>query len=191
MTDATTGAGKRRRITMERTFDAPIEDVWELWTTKEGIESWWGPEGFTVTVHAIDLRPGGEMRYEMRATAPDVVEGMKRMGMPLATEARLTYREIAPHRRLAYLHAADFVPGVAAYDIATEVELFTGRYRRPDGGDRRRHARRAVDRDGRQGMGEPARQGGARPGRRAKQENDDEESAMSRPIPLSIASGTN
>jgi uncharacterized protein YndB with AHSA1/START domain len=125
MTDATTGAAKRRRITMERTFDAPIEDVWELWTTKEGIESWWGPEGFTVTVHAIDLRPGGEMRYEMRATAPDVVEGMKRMGMPVATEAHLTYREIAPHRRLAYDHVADFVPGVAAYDIATEVKLFT------------------------------------------------------------------
>ena len=36
-----------RRITMERTFAAPMEDVWELWTTKEGIESWWGPEGFT------------------------------------------------------------------------------------------------------------------------------------------------
>jgi hypothetical protein len=46
------------------------------------------------------------------------------MGLPLATEARLIYREISPHRRLAYDHVADFVPGVAAYDIATEVELF-------------------------------------------------------------------
>jgi uncharacterized protein YndB with AHSA1/START domain len=125
MNAATTGPGKRRRITMERTFDAPIEDVWDLWTTKEGLESWWGPEGFTVTVHAIDLRPGGEMRYAMRATAPDVVEGMKRMGMPLVTEARLTYAEISPRQRLAYVHVADFVPGVAAYDIATEVKLFT------------------------------------------------------------------
>jgi uncharacterized protein YndB with AHSA1/START domain len=112
---------KRRRITMERTFDAPIEDVWELWTTKEGLESWWGPEGFSVEVHAIDLRVGGEMRYAMRATAPEVVEGMKRMGLPLVTESRLTYTEISPHRRLAY-----FVPGVAAYDVATEVELAAG-----------------------------------------------------------------
>ncbi|HEX3905868.1 MAG TPA: SRPBCC domain-containing protein [Polyangia bacterium] len=117
---------KRRRITMERTFDAPIEDVWELWTTKEGLESWWGPEGFSVEVHAIDLRVGGEMRYAMRATAPEVVEGMKRMGLPLVTESRLTYTEISPHRRLAYLHLADFVPGVAAYDVATEVELAAG-----------------------------------------------------------------
>lgn len=125
MSDPTTGAAKRRRITMERTFDAPIEDVWALWTTKEGIESWWGPEGFTVTVQAIDLRVGGSMRYEMRATAPGIIEGMKRMGLPVVTEARLTYREIAPHRRLAYDHLADFVPGVAAYDIATEVKLFS------------------------------------------------------------------
>jgi hypothetical protein len=32
----------KRRITIERTFQAPIEDIWDLWTTKEGIESWVG-----------------------------------------------------------------------------------------------------------------------------------------------------
>ena len=36
MTKATIGAGQRRRITMERTFAAPMEDVWELWTTEGG-----------------------------------------------------------------------------------------------------------------------------------------------------------
>src|SRR5207344_676779 len=36
----------RRMITIERTFNAAIEDVWALWTTADGIESWWGPEGF-------------------------------------------------------------------------------------------------------------------------------------------------
>ncbi len=36
----------KRRITIERTYQASIEDVWELWTTKEGIESWWGPGRF-------------------------------------------------------------------------------------------------------------------------------------------------
>jgi uncharacterized protein YndB with AHSA1/START domain len=117
---------KPKTITFERTFDAPIEDVWELWTTKDGVESWWGPEGFRVEVHAIDPRPGGEMRYAMIASAPDVIDWMNRAGMPLVTEAKLTYRELAPRRRLAYLHAVDFVPGVAAYDVETVVELFTG-----------------------------------------------------------------
>ena len=125
MTDATTSPAKRPRITMERTFDAPIEDVWDLWTTKEGLESWWGPEGFTVTVHAIDLRVGGELRYAMRPIADAQIEFMKRAGLPPVTEARLTYREIAPLRRLAFVHRADFVPGVAAYDVETEVDLTT------------------------------------------------------------------
>jgi hypothetical protein len=48
---------------------------------------------------------------------------MKKAGMPLTTEARLTYDEIAPPRRLAYTHLADFIPGVAPYGVATLVEL--------------------------------------------------------------------
>ena len=35
---------RNARITIERTYRASVEDVWDLWTTKEGIESWWGPE---------------------------------------------------------------------------------------------------------------------------------------------------
>ena len=30
----------RRRITLERTYKASLQDVWDMWTTKEGIESW-------------------------------------------------------------------------------------------------------------------------------------------------------
>jgi uncharacterized protein YndB with AHSA1/START domain len=127
MTNAKTEpAGPRARIVMERTFDASIAEVWALWTTKDGFEAWWGPEGFGVDVHAIDLRPGGEMRYAMKAVAPEQVAAMRQMGMPLVTEVRLTYTEIVPHRRLAYVHRADFIPGVAPYDVATSVELHEG-----------------------------------------------------------------
>jgi uncharacterized protein YndB with AHSA1/START domain len=113
----------RRRITMERTFQAPIEDVWELWTTREGIESWWGPDGFRVEVRSLDLRPGGELRYAMIATGPQQIAFMKQAGMPLVSETRLTFREVAPPRRLAYDHEADFIPGVAPYGVAYLVEL--------------------------------------------------------------------
>lgn len=122
MTDTTT-AGRRRQIALERTFDATLEEVWALWTTEDGVESWWGPEGFAVTVHVLDLRAGGEMRYAMRATGAPQIAAMKRAGMPLVTEGKLTYREISPRRRLTYVHAVDFVPGVAAYDVETAVEL--------------------------------------------------------------------
>ena len=95
--------GPRRRITLERTYQAAIEDVWDLWTTKQGIESWWGPDGFEVKVRSIDLRPGGELRYAMTAVGPLQVQFMTKAGVPLTTEARITYTEILAHRRLAYL----------------------------------------------------------------------------------------
>jgi uncharacterized protein YndB with AHSA1/START domain len=116
----------KRRITIERTYQASIEDVWDLWTTKDGIESWWGPEGFTVKVRKLDLRPGGALEYAMTATALEQIEFMKGAGMPLTTEARLIYKEVAPRRRLAYEHLADFIPGVEPYTVASIVELQPG-----------------------------------------------------------------
>lgn len=113
----------RRRITLERTFKAPIEDVWALWTTPRGVESWWGPEGFSVTVQSMDLQVGGQLRYTMTATAAPQIGFMKQHGMPLSTLATITYTEIEPLRRLGYQHRVDFVPGVTAYDTGTLVEL--------------------------------------------------------------------
>jgi uncharacterized protein YndB with AHSA1/START domain len=95
-TAAAVKASKKRQITLERTYQASPKDVWDLWTTRDGIESWWGPEGFAVRVRKLDLRPGGELRYAMTAVGPDQVEFMKHAGMPLTTEARLTYDAIAP-----------------------------------------------------------------------------------------------
>jgi uncharacterized protein YndB with AHSA1/START domain len=113
----------KRQIAIERTFKTSAQDVWDLWTTKDGIESWWGPDGFEVMVRKLDLRPGGQLRYAMTAIAPAQVEFMKQAGMPLTTEALATYTEIAPNKRLAYTHLVDFVPGVAPYDVATVLEL--------------------------------------------------------------------
>lgn len=116
--------GPRRKITIERTYEAAIGDVWDLWTTRDGIESWWGPDGFQVIVRTIDLRPGGQLLYTMTAVGPQQVEFMKRAGLSLTTEARLTYNEIVVRRRLAYVHLADFIPGVEPYDVATTVDLY-------------------------------------------------------------------
>ncbi len=119
-------AAPRRRITLERTYPSPIEDVWDLWTTTDGIESWWGPEGFSVKVRKLDLRPGGVLEYAMTATAPAQVEFMKRAGMPLSTDVRITLTEVVAPRRLAYTTLADFIPGVEPYPVETVVELHPG-----------------------------------------------------------------
>lgn len=113
----------RSKLTLERTFDASIDEVWELWTTKEGIQLWWGPEGFSVVVNELDLRPGGELFYEMSATRAEEIEYMTQAGMPLTTEHRLTFTTVEPPRRLAYTDLADFIPGVEPYEVNTMVEL--------------------------------------------------------------------
>jgi uncharacterized protein YndB with AHSA1/START domain len=114
----------RRTITIERTFKATVEEVWDLWTTKNGIESWWGPEGFVTEVRKIDLRPGGELDYNMIAVAPEQIEFLKKAGMAATTPTQVTYTEVVPHRRLAYRSRADFIPGVDPYEVMTTVELF-------------------------------------------------------------------
>jgi uncharacterized protein YndB with AHSA1/START domain len=114
----------RAQFSVKRVYDASIEEAWALWTTKSGIESWWGPEGFEVAVTSLDLRDaGGELVYQMTATAPQQVAFMKQAGMPLMTECKVTYVEVSSPRRLAYKTLTDFVPGIEPYEVATVVEL--------------------------------------------------------------------
>jgi uncharacterized protein YndB with AHSA1/START domain len=120
----TMSSGPRRKVTLERTFRASIEEVWDLWTTKEGLESWWGPDGFAVNVLKLDLRPGGELLYTMTAVGSDQIEFMKKAGMPLTTKTHVTFTDVVPPQRLAYTTLADFIPGVEPYPAGTAVELF-------------------------------------------------------------------
>jgi len=119
----TSASASRPKIRLERTFQVSAKEVWELWTTKEGLESWWGPEGFTTTVHRLDLRPGGEFEYAMTATRSDLIEGMKAAGLPLTSVAHGTYTEVTRPRRLAYTTLVDFIHGVASYEVAAVVEI--------------------------------------------------------------------
>lgn len=111
------------KIVIERTYNASIHDVWDLWTTKDGVESWWGPGGFSVKVRELDVRPGGAMLYAMTATEPAQVQFMKEANMPLTTEGKLTYTTVADHKSLAYTHRADFIPGVEPYDVGNRIEF--------------------------------------------------------------------
>jgi len=120
----------KQRITFERHYKgAKVADLWELWTTREGIEEWWGPDGFSVTVQTLELRVGGAFEYTMTAPAPPMVEFMKKSGMPIATRQRGSITELERERRLAFSFQADFIPGVEPYPIATTVDMVQA----PDG----------------------------------------------------------
>jgi uncharacterized protein YndB with AHSA1/START domain len=113
------------KVTIERTYHASIEQLWELWTTRYGLELWWNPDGFAVTINKLDLRSGGEVDYATTATAPEQIERMKAAGLPTTSEHHITYTEVAPRRHIAYKGLADDVPGVDPHVEATDVELHT------------------------------------------------------------------
>jgi len=118
-----------KNLVVERTYRATVQELWELWTTKDGFESWWGPEGFRVEVQEIDARLGGTLRYDMIADAPEMVAAMKKMGQPLSHKTRGTFSQLDPHRGLTLTHVIDFLPGVKPYESTIAMELF------PSGGN--------------------------------------------------------
>ena len=107
----------------ERTYDAPAELIWELWTTPAGLGEWFAPDGFESRVTELDLRPGGQLRYTMTATAPETVAFMRETGNPLSAEVRKTFTEVVPAARLAYRSLIDFVPGREPYEHLTTVDI--------------------------------------------------------------------
>src|SRR5262245_31858667 len=116
-------AAPQATVVFERTFRAPVEELWELWTTKAGFESWWGPEGFRVEVHRLEARAGGAFAYDMIADSADAIAAMKRMGQPLLHFTRGRFAEFKPFERLRLVHVIDFIAGVEPYDSTIEVDF--------------------------------------------------------------------
>jgi uncharacterized protein YndB with AHSA1/START domain len=110
-------------VVIERTYPARVEDLWALWTTKAGFESWWGPEGFRVEVHALDARAGGALEYDMIADAPEAIAAMKSMNQPLSHNTHGRFAEFRPGERLTLVHLIDFVPGSEPYESTIEVDF--------------------------------------------------------------------
>jgi len=46
-------------VHLTRVIRAPIDRVFDAWTTADLMRRWWGPKGFQATSAAVDPRPGG------------------------------------------------------------------------------------------------------------------------------------
>ena len=76
-------------IVAVRQVDASRELIWDLWTRPEHVPNWMlGPDGWTMPVCEIDLRPGGTWHFVWRQSNGD------EMGMVGE------YREVRPPERL-------------------------------------------------------------------------------------------
>ena len=54
-----------------RVVDAPRERVFAAWTEPKQMAQWWGPQGCTVPVCELDLRPGGRIHIVIRSPQGD------------------------------------------------------------------------------------------------------------------------
>ncbi|MGO4545309.1 SRPBCC domain-containing protein [Paenibacillus sp. 2TAB23] len=46
-------------VFLKREFNAPRELVYKVWTEPDHFGNWWGPQGFTLEVVKMEVRPGG------------------------------------------------------------------------------------------------------------------------------------
>jgi len=122
------GAGE---IRFERVYNASIEDIWALWTTKEGLEEWFAPEGMRFEVSVLELRVGGMFDHVMTAVGAEQVAYLANLDRPLSAWVSGQFMEIEHHQRLRIRFDIDFVPGVESYpyDMLVELHAEAGRIR--------------------------------------------------------------
>jgi uncharacterized protein YndB with AHSA1/START domain len=113
----------KKQITMQRTWQYPLEDIWELWTTKDGIEAWWGPDGFRTKVHRLELTVGGALEYSFTAVGSEQIAYLQKAGQPLVSTVRGKYTVVQPMILVAWNNLTDFIQGVEPYEVETRVEL--------------------------------------------------------------------
>jgi uncharacterized protein YndB with AHSA1/START domain/ketosteroid isomerase-like protein len=108
-TDRTTARPPELEVVITRTFDAPRELVFRMWTEPQHLARWWGPRGFTNPVCELDARPGGAILIHMRAPNGAVY--------PLTGR----FREVVPSERLVFTSVAEDGEGNPALDEITTV----------------------------------------------------------------------
>ncbi len=80
-------------LRIERTFDAPIEKVWAMWTDPALFAQWYGPNGMEVPVAEMDVAPGGRRKICMSMKTPERTMTMWFIG---------EYKEVNAPVRLVY-----------------------------------------------------------------------------------------
>lgn len=90
MTDNT---GSQDAVVIERSFDAPVDLIWQMWTDPEHFKEWYGPDGAGIPVAKMDVRVGGRRLVCMDVQTPNGPMQMWFVG---------EFREVVENERLVY-----------------------------------------------------------------------------------------
>jgi len=75
-----------RKLTVVRSFDASLEQVWQAWTDSTLLDQWWAPRPYRAETKEMDFREGGHWLYAMVGPEGD------------STLCRESYRTIEPRK---------------------------------------------------------------------------------------------
>lgn len=84
-----------REVVMSRVVDGDRETAFRAWTDPEQIVQWFGPAGFRIDTHEIDIREGGLWRFDMIALDGTVFSN------------RMTFLRIDAARLIEFIHGSD------------------------------------------------------------------------------------
>ncbi|HEV8534305.1 MAG TPA: SRPBCC domain-containing protein [Candidatus Limnocylindria bacterium] len=92
-----------RTLVTTRVFDAPRDMVFKAWTDPKQLAQWFAPQGLITSHCELDVRPGGELRIDMKGVDPSLGPDFYGVVFP----GRGTYREVVPNERLAFTFAGE------------------------------------------------------------------------------------
>jgi uncharacterized protein YndB with AHSA1/START domain len=81
-----------RELRITGVFKVPIDLMWQVWANPEHIMHWWGPDGFTNTIHKMELQQGGEWKLTMHG--PDGTNYPNRS----------IFKEVIPFKKIMFEH---------------------------------------------------------------------------------------
>lgn len=91
-----------------RRIAAPLALVWRAHTEQGQLERWWGPEGYSITTHEMDVRPGGSWKFVMRGPGASANPAEPFGGPTTDFPNLIHYEEVVHQQKLAWSHG-DFV----------------------------------------------------------------------------------
>jgi len=102
-----------RELIISRTLNAPVTLVWEAWTQPEHITNWWGPNGFTTTILAMDFTPGG--KWDLIMHSPDGKD----------YDNSSLFKEIIPYKKIVFEHISNphFIATIIFEEQAEQTKI--------------------------------------------------------------------
>ena len=110
-------------VDSNRYFELPPQRVFDAFADPGQLVHWWGPEGFSSTVHEFDLRPGGAFRLTLHGPGGTDYENDKQF-----TEVVVPERIVFHHRQPVhdFTMSMTFTAEGQGTRLAWHMEFFSG-----------------------------------------------------------------